>query len=136
MNVNVADQYYYLQICIAPDYILVPRQKQDDLIQGLEKAYKTFYPNGALDDVHYGSIVNDIHFKRITSLLDRSKGEIVDSIMQGRRNPERRQLEPVVVKNVKADDSLLEEYAVSLGVYILDNLHFRILGRYLGLYYP
>ena len=38
--------------------------------------------------------------------------------MQGRRNPERRRLEPVVVKNVKAGDSLLEEYVVIFGGYI------------------
>ena len=46
--------------------------------------------------------------------------------MKGRRNPERQRLEPVVVKNVKAGDSLLEEYVVTLDVYMLDNSHFMI----------
>jgi len=109
--------------------VLVPRQKQDELIRGFEKAYKTFFPNGALDDVHYGSIVNDMHFQRLTSLLDRSKGERVAGVMEGRANPMKRRFEPVVVKNVKADDSLLEEYVIAIGVHVLESLlilcHFR-----------
>ena len=55
--------------------------------------------------------------------------------MQGRRNPERRRLEPVVVKNVKAGDSLLEEYVVIFAV-ISGPLTFMMSGRYLVLYYP
>ena len=102
--------------------MLVPRQKQDELIRGFEKAYKTFFPNGALDDVHYGSIVNDMHFQRLTSLLDRSKGERVAGVMEGRANPMKRRFEPVVVKNVKADDSLLEEYVIAIGVHVLESL--------------
>ncbi|KAL4071649.1 Aldehyde/histidinol dehydrogenase [Scleroderma yunnanense] len=97
------------QICVAPDYILVPRQKQDELIRGFEKAYKAFFPDGALDDVHYASIVNDMHFQRLTNLLDRSKGEKVGGVFEGRRNAGKRRFEPVIVKGVKADDSLLEE---------------------------
>ena len=56
--------------------------------------------------------------------------------MKGRRNPERQRLEPVVVKNVKAGDSLLEEYVVTLDVYMLDNSHFMISGRFLDPYCP
>ncbi|KAG6331416.1 hypothetical protein ID866_7675 [Astraeus odoratus] len=91
------------------DYILISKEKQDELIRGFEKAYKASFPDGALDDSHFASIVNDFHFQRITSLLDRSKGEKVVSVMKGRRNRQRRRLEPVIVKGVKADDSLLEE---------------------------
>ena len=126
----------YRQICVAPDYVLVPRQKQDELVQGFEKAYKAFFPNGALDDVHYGSIVNDAHFQRLTSLLDRSKGERVGRVMEGRTNSMKRRFEPVVVKNVKEDDSLLEEYVITGGVRILESLHSVISGRFLAPYYP
>ncbi|KIM65523.1 hypothetical protein SCLCIDRAFT_1212257 [Scleroderma citrinum Foug A] len=97
------------QICVAPDYVLVLRQKQDELIQGFEKAYKAFFPNGALDDVQYGSIVNDMHFQRLTNLLDCSEGEKVGGVMAGRRNPKKRRFEPILVKGVRANDSLLEE---------------------------
>lgn len=97
------------QICVAPDYILVPRQKQDELVRGFQKAYKTFFPNGALDDAHYGGIVNDFHFKRLSAMLDRSQGEKVGGVFEGRRDPERRRFEPVIVKGVDENDSLLDE---------------------------
>ena len=126
----------YRQICVAPDYVLVPRQKQDELIQGFEKAYKAFFPNGALDDVHYGSIVNDMHFQRLTNLLDRSEGEKVGGVMAGRKNPEKRRFEPIVVKGVKANDSLLEEYVMVIGICMLESLYSMISGRFLDPYYP
>ena len=126
----------YRQICVAPDYVLVLRQKQDELIQGFEKAYKAFFPNGALDDVHYGSIVNDMHFQRLTNLLDRSEGEKVGGVMAGRKNPEKRRFEPIFVKGVKANDSLLEEYVVVIGICMLESLYSMISGRFLGPYYP
>ncbi|KAI6046580.1 aldehyde dehydrogenase [Pisolithus marmoratus] len=97
------------QICVAPDYILVPRQKQDELVRGFEKAYKAFFPNGALDDAHYGGIVNDFHFQRLSALLDRSQGEQVGGAFEGKRDPTRRRIEPVIVKGVDENDSLLEE---------------------------
>lgn len=97
------------QICVSPDYILVPRHKQDELIKGFEKAYKAFFPEGALDDANYGSIVNDLHFQRLSALLDRSQGEKVGGVFGGRRDPARRRFEPVIVKGVDENDSLLEE---------------------------
>ncbi|KIM65527.1 hypothetical protein SCLCIDRAFT_1212262 [Scleroderma citrinum Foug A] len=113
------------QICVAPDYVLVPRQKQDELIQGFEKAYKAFFPNGALDDMHYGSIVNGMHFQRLTNLLDRSEGEKVGGVMAGSKNPENRRFEPIVVKGVKANDSLLEEeiFGPILPIVAVDSLN-------------
>ncbi|KAI6110138.1 aldehyde dehydrogenase [Pisolithus sp. B1] len=78
-------------------------KKQDELVRGFEKAYKAFFPNGALDDADYGGIVNDFHFKRLSTMLDRSQGE------KAGRDPARRRLEPVIVKGVDGNDSLLEE---------------------------
>ncbi|KAH7882021.1 aldehyde dehydrogenase [Phlebopus sp. FC_14] len=95
------------QTCVAPDYILVNWTKQDDLVEALKRAYETFFPHGALDDhENYGNIVNEMHFDRLCSLLDRTKGEIV---MEGRRDASRRRIEPTIVKNVADGDSLLDE---------------------------
>ncbi|KAF9235408.1 aldehyde dehydrogenase [Melanogaster broomeanus] len=72
------------QICVAPDYILVPRTKQDELVRGFEKAYKAFFPDGAL-------------------------GDKVTGVMEGRKDAARKRIEPTVVKDVKDSDSLMEE---------------------------
>ena len=77
-----------------------------------------------------------MHFRRLSSVLDRSKGEKVDGVIQGRRDAEKRRIEPVVVKGVKAGDSLLEEYVMLVSVYILESLFDVISGKYSDLYYP
>jgi aldehyde dehydrogenase (NAD+) len=94
------------QICVAPDYILVQRDKQDELVKAFQKHYNAFFPKGALDSPSFGSIVSDSHYKRLTSLLSRTKGEVV---LQGRTDVARRRLEPTIVKDVAEGDSLLEE---------------------------
>ncbi|KAI6046589.1 Aldehyde/histidinol dehydrogenase [Pisolithus marmoratus] len=111
-------------ICVAPDYILVPRQKQDELVRRFEKAYKAFFPNGALDDAHYGGIVNDFHFQRLSALLDRSQGEQVGGAFEGKRDPTRRRIEPTTVKGVDENDPLLEEeiFGPILPVIAVDSL--------------
>jgi aldehyde dehydrogenase (NAD+) len=99
-----------LQICISPDYILVPRDKQDELITCLIEHINTFFPEGALNSQSFGKIVSDFHFDRIMGLLKRSKGEIVF----GGKTNERRGIEPTIIKNVMEDDALFEEYDLSL----------------------
>ncbi|KAG1733555.1 aldehyde dehydrogenase [Suillus lakei] len=94
------------QICVAPDYVLVQRDKQDELVKAFQKHYNAFFPKGALDSPLFGSIVSDLHHKRLTSLLSRTKGEVV---LQGRADAARRRLEPTIVKDVAGSDSLLEE---------------------------
>jgi aldehyde dehydrogenase (NAD+) len=94
------------QICVAPDYILVQRDKQDELVKAFQKHYNAFFPKGALDSPSFGSIVSDSHYKRLTSLLSRTKGEVV---LHGRTDAARRRLEPTIVKDVAEGDSLLEE---------------------------
>ncbi|KAG1869412.1 Aldehyde/histidinol dehydrogenase [Suillus subalutaceus] len=96
----------FWQICVAPDYVLVQRDKQDELVKAFQKHYNAFFPKGALDSPLFGSIVSDSHYKRLTSLLSRTKGEVV---LQGRADAARRRLEPTIVKDVVDGDSLLEE---------------------------
>ncbi|KAG1848818.1 aldehyde dehydrogenase [Suillus tomentosus] len=94
------------QTCVAADYVLVQRDKQDELIKAFQKHYDSFFPNGALDSPFFGGIGSDMHHKRLISLLSRTKGEVV---LKGRSDAARRRLEPTIVKNVAEGDSLLEE---------------------------
>lgn len=99
-----------MQICVAPDYILIPRSSQDEFLAALKKHYTAFYPNGALASSSYGRIVSSAHWNRLKSLLDRTASEIVI----GGGVDDKNGIEPTVVKNVKEGDSLMEEYVISL----------------------
>jgi coniferyl-aldehyde dehydrogenase len=63
------------QICIAPDYCLVQREKVEDFVWAMKAAVQKMYPS-LLDNNDYTSIINQKHFARITHLIEdaRSKG--------------------------------------------------------------
>jgi aldehyde dehydrogenase (NAD+) len=63
------------QMCIAPDYILVPHHLRDNLIKELITALQAFYGADAENSAHYGKIINDKQWLRLTSYL--GNGEIV-----------------------------------------------------------
>ncbi|TFK73844.1 aldehyde dehydrogenase [Pluteus cervinus] len=92
------------QICVAPDYVLISKHRQDAFVQALKKHYAEFYPDGALKSDSYGRIVNETHHARLVNVLKGTKGTIV---VGGKA--EGREFEPTVVKDVKSGDSLLDE---------------------------
>lgn len=64
------------QVCVSPDYALVPEAKVVDFAANVKKAFNRFYPNGVQNRPEYCSVVNDRHAARIKALLDdaRAKG--------------------------------------------------------------
>ncbi|KAH9947074.1 Aldehyde/histidinol dehydrogenase [Amylocystis lapponica] len=94
------------QLCVSPDYVLVPRAKYDDFVAGLLKAYKEFWPNGPFhEEIGWGKIVNAAHHARLRDLLARTKGEIV---IGGEFDGDKR-IALTIVKNVQLDDALMED---------------------------
>jgi aldehyde dehydrogenase (NAD+) len=93
------------QICLAPDYVLVHRDQQDEFIKALKEYHDIFFPEGALQSSSYGRIVTLNHRSRLVSLLERSQG----TISFGGKVDGEKGFEPTVVRDVKGDDSLMEE---------------------------
>jgi len=52
------------QTCIAPDYVLVPRERREDFIRLAGEAVKKFYPRLAVNP-DYDSLLNDRHYRRV-----------------------------------------------------------------------
>ena len=57
------------QICVAPDYALVPRESVPAFVEAAQQAYAEFHPGGA-DGQHYTSIISERHLARLRGLLD------------------------------------------------------------------
>src|SRR5206468_2010321 len=51
------------QTCVAPDYMLVPRDRVDEFVDAITKAATNMYPSFA-SNPDYTSIVSDRHFQR------------------------------------------------------------------------
>ncbi|MEM7692431.1 MAG: coniferyl aldehyde dehydrogenase [Pseudomonadota bacterium] len=56
------------QICLAPDYLMVPEEKLDAMVSALKKATAEMYPT-ILGNDQYTSVVNDRHFQRLQGYI-------------------------------------------------------------------
>lgn len=69
------------QICLAPDYMIVPLDQERAVVDGLKSAASAMYPT-VLANPDYTAIVNDRHFQRLSGWLDdaRAKGATVETV--------------------------------------------------------
>lgn len=68
------------QICLAPDYLMVPRESEPAVVEGMKQAVGALYPT-LLENPDYTSVINARHRDRLHGYLDdaRAKGaEIVE----------------------------------------------------------
>lgn len=70
------------QICLAPDYVFVPEDKNDEFVEAARDAVAKMYPAGLKDNEDYTSVVNQRHFERLQSSLEdaRAKGGAIIEI--------------------------------------------------------
>ncbi|MFM4997388.1 coniferyl aldehyde dehydrogenase [Aeromonas sanarellii] len=60
------------QICVAPDYVLLPRGQEQAFIEAYQAHFRRLYPKG-LDSPDYGSIINGVQYERLTTWLDEAR---------------------------------------------------------------
>ncbi|WP_421246556.1 coniferyl aldehyde dehydrogenase [Aeromonas sanarellii] len=60
------------QICVAPDYVLLPRGQEQAFIEAYQAHFRRLYPKG-LDSQDYGSIINAVQYERLTTWLDEAR---------------------------------------------------------------
>ncbi|MEH6910124.1 MAG: coniferyl aldehyde dehydrogenase [Oceanicoccus sp.] len=56
------------QVCIAPDYLLVPEEQLDEVIKLATTVVEEMYPT-MLDNEQYTAVINDRHYQRLTGYL-------------------------------------------------------------------
>ena len=73
------------QICVSPDYALVPRESVDAFAQEVKKAFDAVYGQRVEGHHDYTALVNERHHQRIVALLDdaRAKGAKVIACAEG-----------------------------------------------------
>jgi len=69
------------QICVAPDYALVPRESVDEFVVGVRRTFARFFDNRTADNPNYTSVVDERQYQRIQRLLAdaRAKGARIES---------------------------------------------------------
>ncbi|KZP16899.1 NAD-aldehyde dehydrogenase [Athelia psychrophila] len=94
------------QVCIAPDYVLVPREFQDKLVEALTTEYNKFYPDGPAKSDSFSRLGSAQQFTRVKAMLDGTKGRIV---LGGETDEAERFIAPTIVRDCTVDDSLMQD---------------------------
>lgn len=98
------------QICVAPDYLIVPTSGNHEIlnkvVEALRQAYDSFFFDAPpLESTSYARIVSMSHFDRLSSLLTRTNGI---TVLGGKMDTERLKIEPTIVTGIRSDDALME----------------------------
>ncbi|MEP3420804.1 MAG: coniferyl aldehyde dehydrogenase [Erythrobacter sp.] len=101
------------QICLAPDYMYVPEDKQDEAVAGVSNGVAAMYPT-LLENEDYASIVSDRHFERLQGLVEdaREKGADVVEVNPGNEdfaNANQRKMPLTILKNVTDEMEAMQE---------------------------
>ena len=98
------------QICVAPDYVLVPRAKLDSFIQAYKNKFTSMYGNVS-DNKDYGSVINKRQFDRIMQVLDdaKSKGANIISANDEAINTDKRKVPTQLICNASDEMLVLQE---------------------------
>jgi aldehyde dehydrogenase (NAD+) len=92
------------QTCIAPDYVLVAREKEDQLVELIRRAIFDFYGNDPKASPDYARIVSDNQFKRLSGLL--GSGTVA---VGGEQDKGTRYIAPTVLRDVAPDAPAMQE---------------------------
>lgn len=134
------------QICLAPDYVFVPRDKVESFVQSAREQIATWYPS-VKDNENYCSIISERHYQRLTGYIEqaRSEGvrvEVLDpqgadfSDQTGRRIPPTLIVQPPPHLGIAQDETfgpILSVYGYSDLDEVIDFINAR--PRPLALYY-
>jgi coniferyl-aldehyde dehydrogenase len=98
------------QICIAPDYALVPRESVDEFVAGVKASFTHFYGERTEGNPNFTSVVSDRQFARLQAALDdaRAKGARVHACAPAPA-PGNRQLPLHVVIGATPEMTVLQE---------------------------
>jgi coniferyl-aldehyde dehydrogenase len=101
------------QICLSPDYVLVPRNLVTAFVSAAYDACRKALPN-VLDNTDYCTIINDKHYQRICALVDdaRQRGAHVSEVIPpGERLPsaEARKIPFTLITDVTSDMGVMQE---------------------------
>ncbi|BDY03449.1 coniferyl aldehyde dehydrogenase [Ferrimonas sp. YFM] len=82
------------QICVAPDYVLVPREKLQGFAEAYQRQFQSLYPKG-IDSQDYTSVVNERQYQRLIAWLEEAENKgakVLPCVPGHHRNDERKRL--------------------------------------------
>jgi len=109
-NVAWAKLYNGGQVCISPDYVLVPRGREKEFATAALEAARKLYPKSA-GNPEYTAVLNQRHYDRISAYVAdaEARGVEVLSVEDPKLGRERRQVPLTMVINPPADATVMQD---------------------------
>lgn len=121
IDINIAVERFILaktlnagQTCVAPDYVLCPKEKIPQLENALHQQFNQMYAD-VIDNVDYSAIINDAQFNRLQGLLvdAQKKGATVQSLkVEGNTqydDASKRKIPLTLITDIKKDMLVMQE---------------------------
>lgn len=101
------------QICLAPDYVLAPRESVDGFVGAAQKAVAKMYP-AIKDNADYTSMVNQRHYDRVRGLIAdaKTKGAEIIEINPAKEDfsqQEHHKIPPTLILGATDDMTVMQE---------------------------
>ncbi len=108
------------QTCIAPDYLLVHKDIKDEFLEKIKGTLKEFFPEMHKDNKDYSHIVNQVHFDRLSALMD--EGIIVAG---GEKDSANLYISPTIISELYYNSKIMNEevFGPILPVLVYDDLN-------------
>jgi aldehyde dehydrogenase (NAD+) len=96
------------QTCVAPDYILIPKNKTTEFMSAFKNALKTMYSEQFENNPDYCQIITSRHAERLKSHVDEaiSKGA---QLLYGGELFDNGKMMPTILSNVSLDMKIMQE---------------------------
>ena len=95
------------QACIAPDYVLVDKQVEGELVSKLVASVRSFFGDNPKMSADYGRVVNESHWRRLKDLIDAGGYDAV--ACGGEGDEAARYLAPTILTGVKPDAAIMQD---------------------------
>jgi len=98
------------QVCISPDYVLVPRGREQEFANAVREAARKLYPTFG-GNPQYTAILNERHYDRINAYITEAKALDVEVITaeDPEMGRERRQLPLTMIINPRGDATVMKD---------------------------
>ena len=102
------------QICLAPDYLMVPEESLDEVVTEIQASVAEMYPK-LLDNPQYTSVINERHYQRLQENLEdaRAQGASITECNPANEDFSSQQgthkIPPTIVSNVTDNMRILDE---------------------------
>ncbi len=97
------------QTCIAPDYVLVPANKRDELVRALREQVASRYGANLENAADYTRIINDAQYARLQGYVDDARARGLEVIQLGNADPQQRLFPPTLILEPGDDAKVMQE---------------------------